>query len=594
MLWPMRANEVLALIPDTLSIYDREEVLLSMARDGHITFGGWARVPLNDRLEVVVTRDLISWGEEGDSVRLGLTAFSQQQLADMLGGVLMTATIADAVAVAAMEQGGLVGLFPQQINTRTSGYTKHSAAIDGALPTNYQGVVAGPKDWLISADVFAKRGFATNYGGYFPRGGGRGLTLENSMTQPSIGVVQGPYEAHHTGQDVDGDLAADSGHADYSQLARVVLALFDRGVFVDIREGITGKLGPEIAAMLNHEGVSLPSSRLPGVPCLSIMDRSVHDGRTTIARDLKPENPIPRITRPGESGNAVIAWQMALMVDGYELPRFGVDGDHGDETEAATVLWLADRGLERGASPIATPSRPTPYNVTFGRGKSPTPITDPAPESLVPVENLIPWPLKLVKATSYGKGRTRGELCGITIHTAEMAERGNGAEALANYAQNNRRVVSWHFAVDNNSVSYSVPVGDRAYAAGPGNDRHIHIEVVARAGQSAAQWADAFSLATLENLAALVAWLCVENEIVVRRLDAAQLLTDSAGICGHVDWSSASLTARRNGLKVDPWWNPAKGAWRSTNHGDPGKHFPWAAFMARVRQHVALRLSLAS
>jgi hypothetical protein len=54
----------------------------------------------------------------------------------------------------------------------------------------------------------------------------------------------------------------------------------------------------------------------------------------------QPSEPTP--TRPGDRGPAVTAWQRYLLAHGYKLPRYGADGDHGDETEAATQQWRDD------------------------------------------------------------------------------------------------------------------------------------------------------------------------------------------------------------------------------------------------------------
>jgi hypothetical protein len=66
---------------------------------------------------------------------------------------------------------------------------------------------------------------------------------------------------------------------------------------------------------------------------------------------------MPRITQTGEKGPEVIAWQLYLMAKGYMLPRFGADGDHGSETEAATQQFLADQeaaGVDTAALPGGT------------------------------------------------------------------------------------------------------------------------------------------------------------------------------------------------------------------------------------------------
>jgi len=47
----------------------------------------------------------------------------------------------------------------------------------------------------------------------------------------------------------------------------------------------------------------------------------------------------------GSRGDSVIQWQELLIKAGYELPRFGVDGDYGSETAGATKQFQQDMGI---------------------------------------------------------------------------------------------------------------------------------------------------------------------------------------------------------------------------------------------------------
>ena len=68
--------------------------------------------------------------------------------------------------------------------------------------------------------------------------------------------------------------------------------------------------------------------------------------------------------RKGMKGDAVKALQEILIQEGYELPKYGVDGDFGTETENALKAWQRDHGLpETGVytSEVApTPPEPKP------------------------------------------------------------------------------------------------------------------------------------------------------------------------------------------------------------------------------------------
>lgn len=173
--------------------------------------------------------------------------------------------------------------------------------------------------------------------------------------------------------------------------------------------------------------------------------------------------------------------------------------------------------------------------------------------------------IKYVPAKHYQKAnRTKVE--GLAIHTAECAEVSSAAENLQSWtAGPNANVSSWHFAVDNDSITQSCLEKDIAWHAGPANGWSIGIELAGKAAQTPAQWADEYSLAVLENAAHLAADICKRHGIPITRLTAADLKAGKrAGIFGHVDVT--------NGLTA------GKG------HQDPGTSFPWESFLARVAE----------
>jgi len=520
-------------LPD--DIYDRDEALLRQVRADEHDEPEWQWVDVGGGLEVELMMDALKW----DGVRYGVTPYTQQLILDELGAVALTPKLADIHAAQARNDGGLVGPFPRPITAATSGYEAHSADIDDALDEDHCGFVSSFKHWCLSLDLWAKRGMATNYGWHVVSGAAAPAPTIPSVSKAELTVIQGPYEAHGAGADTDGDGYADSGHTDYSQPVTGARDARLHGQAVELRDVYMGKLGGDVAALVSHEG-ALPGWRFPGVPA--------DDGRDD-------SDSMPRITHPGEKGDEVHAWQLWLMANGYPLPRFGSDRDHGGETEGATIQAMADLGIAR------------------------TPVTMPPAGPLAPIPEA-----KWMQARYFREGRPHGPARWIVIHTAEVAKHPRGAEGLGRYVMTmaDGRSVSWHASMDNDSRVRSVGIGNIAYAAGPLNDRGIHYELSTRTHLT---WDDEYTRAMLDIVAATAAEDAEEAEIPITKVDPNQLYAGVPGFIGHGDVSAACTIAKRNGAKIRPWWSPTRNRWRSTNHIDPGPRFPWAWFLQRVRAY---------
>lgn len=175
--------------------------------------------------------------------------------------------------------------------------------------------------------------------------------------------------------------------------------------------------------------------------------------------------------------------------------------------------------------------------------------------------------IKYVPAKNYQKAnRAPKDITLLVIHTAECGEVSTAAENLQSWtAGPNASVASWHYAVDNDSVTQSCLEKDIAWHAGPVNGYSIGIEHAGYASQGKKGWEDDYSKAVLENSARLAADICHRNGIPIERLSAADLKAGRlSGICGHVDVT--------NGLS------------NGKGHTDPGPHFPWDSWLARVRE----------
>jgi len=168
-------------------------------------------------------------------------------------------------------------------------------------------------------------------------------------------------------------------------------------------------------------------------------------------------------------------------------------------------------------------------------------------------------------ARNFGPARDEGLIDWVVIHTMEDPEGINSAVSVAAwFAGPQAPRASAHFCVDATHTIQCVPLGQEAWAAPGANHRGVHIEHAGYASQTKAEWEDDYSRATLESSAALAAALARKYSVPLVRLSAADLVAGKRGFCGHVDVTNA--------------FNAGKG------HTDPGPHFPWEAYLAKVAE----------
>lgn len=179
---------------------------------------------------------------------------------------------------------------------------------------------------------------------------------------------------------------------------------------------------------------------------------------------------------------------------------------------------------------------------------------------------------------SFTRGRKAGQPTVVFIHTTEGSETKSSAEDGAAYDARRTDGTSTHFFVDQDSVVQCVLTTDEAHAArAHGNDVGIQIEVCGKAGQTAAQWADAASAGTIEQLARLCVKLRKKypGRFPLVNLTPAQLRAGGHGFAEHYDATRA--------------WPEDHGT-----HTDPGPAFPWSKLFARIENLEAVDLGKAA
>lgn len=176
--------------------------------------------------------------------------------------------------------------------------------------------------------------------------------------------------------------------------------------------------------------------------------------------------------------------------------------------------------------------------------------------------------MKLVQAKNYTPAnRTAIDL--VVIHDMEYPERAGAAAWCADFfAGPNAPKASAHYCVDAEMIVQCVQEKDVAWHAPGGNAKGIGIEHAGYARQTADEWLDAYSVASLQLSAELTAQICNRYGIPVTRPSVEELKAGARGIVGHIDCTNA--------------FSGGKG------HTDPGEGFPWDWYLARVAQHLAL------
>ena len=171
-------------------------------------------------------------------------------------------------------------------------------------------------------------------------------------------------------------------------------------------------------------------------------------------------------------------------------------------------------------------------------------------------------PPQLIQAVHFTRA-TRTAVDLLVLHSMESQEKPGTARNVARWFADPKRApeASAHYCVDADETFQCVLDRDIAWHAPGVNSRAIGIEHAGRAAQSADEWADEYSMATLARSIELAADVCRRWSIPARFVDTEGLKRGDRGITTH-----AAVSA----------------AFRKSTHTDPGPGFPLAWYVARV------------
>lgn len=201
-----------------------------------------------------------------DGVRISCSATLQQQIADLLGCVLLTPRLADLTFKARQID---IKPYPMPISSSTGAMVATSSKIDKAVGSRSGLVQTVGKHWVLTNTLVNKKAgggqAACNYGWQFSGDSFQGQKWGSTVTPP-LRCIQDMGWAH------------DVHHADYSQTC--VLASRDCMVDGQPRDLFDVLRDPQLAPLVSHEG-ALTIVRQPGVPQLEPLQprtRRAQDG----------------------------------------------------------------------------------------------------------------------------------------------------------------------------------------------------------------------------------------------------------------------------------------------------------------------------
>jgi hypothetical protein len=217
-----------------------------------------------------------------EGVRIDVSAYLEQQIADLLGCSLLTPKLVD---LGWQQRATTLPPDTQTITSSSAGMIRHSTTIDAQLaklpPTPAGGIIRTVgKNWCIDNDLLRyATGKAENYGWHFEGPTLGGKSWEPSVTDAKQRVIQGRGWFH------------DFKHIDYSQTCLLVArqCLVD-GQPMDLQAVLSSA---ELAPLASHQG-KMTVLRQPGVPELAPLFAATPEASSPFRRaSYSDTGPIP-------------------------------------------------------------------------------------------------------------------------------------------------------------------------------------------------------------------------------------------------------------------------------------------------------------
>lgn len=573
----MNATEILATLPKTPGNVDpvtmltpRDVALIDLIKRGEHPAINWVPVPVSAKVggktitgTVMVSADCIAVGDEEDFVRINVGHVAAECIAIHFDAYLVTSRVEDFSFINAAVRIDVNTQDPTSHMADTSAMLKHHRDIE-ADRAGRSGLIRPVGKITPSAThkIDGKPTRCANYGLHFMSGPNKAGTFpayQPTTYHAENGRVMrvwqpGPSTAHV------------SFFTDYSH----VVILMKKTMIVDgVGEmSIPGVIAHDVYSWLissegpmtrlRHPFLAEPAAPQKTDPVIQLVESNVFE---LFPRTL-------RRTWPAMNGADVRELQI--------LVGAGPDGWFGDETTGKLKLWQKNNGLDDDGvfGPV---SRKVALAEILKKDTSPrTDLIrkDSIEEILASAPNVQhgPWAKNFTNVV-------RSEVHWIVLHSAEIAEQASSAEALASWAAGaSAPQASWHYAIDNDSITQSVLEDRIAWHAPGANKLGVGYEHAGFARQSREEWLDDYSAPMLDLSARLAA--CVTGPRWGLPLDN---FVDAAGL------RKAYFEFHQKGKKVPndlrgftTHAEVTKSKIKAGSHVDPGKAFPIDYYMSRV------------